>query len=90
VRTEYSVPTGLHREIMFVHDLWLPADFTPVNQDGEASEIRLMPVEEVLHSLLAGDFSLDAGAVMIDGLLRMGAIPPEDPQYLELLRLLKP
>jgi 8-oxo-dGTP pyrophosphatase MutT (NUDIX family) len=90
VRVEYSVPEGLHREILFVHDLWLPVDFKPVNQDGEVSEIRCMPVEEVLQALLAGDFTLDAGAVMIDGLLRMGAMPPEDPQYLELLRLLRP
>ena len=90
VRVEYSVPEGLHREILFVHDLWLPPDFTPVNQDGEVAEIRCMPVEDVLQSLLTGDFTLDAGAVMIDGLLRMGAMPPEDPQYLELLRLLRP
>ena len=90
VRTEYSVPEGLHREIMFVHDLWLPRDFTPVNQDGEASEITCMRMEDVLQNLFTGDFTLDAGAVMIDGLLRMGAMPPEDPQYLELLRLLRP
>ena len=90
VRTEYSVPEGLHREILFVHDLWLPADFVPANQDGEVSEIRCMPVEEVLQSLLTGDFTLDAGTVMIDGLLRLGAVLPEDPQYLDLLRLMKP
>jgi 8-oxo-dGTP pyrophosphatase MutT (NUDIX family) len=90
VRTEYSVPEGLHREVMFVHDLWLPEDFKPENQDGEVSEIRLMPVEEVLQAILVGDFTLDAGTVMIDGLLRLGAVPPEDHQYLELLRLMKP
>jgi 8-oxo-dGTP pyrophosphatase MutT (NUDIX family) len=90
VRVEYSVPEGLHREILFVHDLWLPEDFKPANQDGEVSEIRLMPVEDVLQNLLTGDFTLDAGAVMIDGLLRLGAVLPEDPQYLDLLRLLKP
>jgi 8-oxo-dGTP pyrophosphatase MutT (NUDIX family) len=90
VRVEYSVPEGLHREILFVHDLWLPQDFKPVNQDGEVSEIRCMPVEDVMQNLLAGDFTLDAGAVMIDGLLRMGAVIPEDAQYLDLLRLLKP
>ena len=90
VRTEYSVPEGLHREIMFVHDLWLPPDFAPTNQDGEVSEIRCMPVEEVLQNLLTGDFTLDAGTVMIDGLLRLGAVLPEDPQYLDLLRLMKP
>ena len=90
VRVEYSVPEGLHREIMFVHDLWLPQDYKPVNQDGEVSEIRCMPVEEVLQAILAGDFTLDAGTVMIDGMLRLGAVLPEDRQYLDLLRLMKP
>jgi 8-oxo-dGTP pyrophosphatase MutT (NUDIX family) len=90
VRVEYSVPEGLHRETLFVHDLWLPDDFKPANQDGEVSEIRLMPVEEVLANLLTGDFTLDAGVVMIDGLLRLGAVLPEDPQYLDLQRLMKP
>jgi 8-oxo-dGTP pyrophosphatase MutT (NUDIX family) len=90
VRVEYSVPEGLHREIMFVHDLWLPEDFTPANQDGEVSEIRCMPVEEVLQNLLTADFTLDAGTVMIDGLLRLGAVLPEDRQYLDMLRLMKP
>jgi 8-oxo-dGTP pyrophosphatase MutT (NUDIX family) len=90
VRVEYSVPEGLHREILFVHDLWLPPEFKPANQDGEVSEILLYPVEEVISHILAGDFTLDAGAVMIDGLLRLGAVLPEDAQYLDLLRLLKP
>jgi 8-oxo-dGTP pyrophosphatase MutT (NUDIX family) len=90
VRVEYSVPEGLHREILFVHDLWLPEDFKPVNQDGEVSEIRCMPAEDVTTHLLTGDFTLDAGVVMIDGLLRLGAVLPEDPQYLDLMRLMKP
>jgi len=90
VRVEYSVPEGLHREVLFVHDLWLPDDFKPANQDGEVSEIRSMAVEDVLQKLLAGDFTLDAGVVMIDGLLRLGAVLPEDSQYLDLLRLMKP
>jgi len=90
VRVEYSVPEGLHREVLFVHDLWLPDDFKPTNQDGEVSEIRSMAVEDVLQKLLAGDFTLDAGVVMIDGLLRLGAVLPEDSQYLDLMRLMKP
>jgi 8-oxo-dGTP pyrophosphatase MutT (NUDIX family) len=90
VRVEYSVPEGLHREIMFVHDIWLPEDYKPVNQDGEVAEIRCLPVEDVLLAILAGDFTLDAGTVMIDGLLRLGAVLPEDRQYLDLLRLMKP
>jgi 8-oxo-dGTP pyrophosphatase MutT (NUDIX family) len=90
VRVEYSVPEGLHREILFVHDLWLPPEYKPANQDGEVSEIRLVPVEDVIQSILTGEFTLDAGTVMIDGLLRLGAVLPEDPQYLDMHRLLKP
>jgi hypothetical protein len=84
------VPEGLHREILFVHDLWLPEDYKPANQDGEVAAITCMPVEEVLENVFTGDFTLDAGVVMIDGLLRLGAMLPEDPQYLDLLRLMKP
>jgi hypothetical protein len=54
------------------------------------AEIPRMPVEEVIQEILGGEFTLDAGAVMIDGLLRLGAVPPEDPQYIDLLRMLKP
>jgi len=90
VRVEYSVPEGLHREILFVHDLWLPNDFKPTNQDGEVAEIKLMSLEDVVQEILAGEFTLDAGTVMVDGLLRQGILSPEDPLYLEILRLLKP
>ncbi len=90
VRVEYTVPEGLHREILFVHDLWLPGEFMPKNQDGEVAEIRLMKNEDVVQKILDGEFTLDAGAVMIDALIRQGVPLPEDPQYLDLLRLLKP
>ncbi|QJR16057.1 NUDIX hydrolase [Usitatibacter palustris] len=90
IRVEYTVPEGLHREVLFVHDLWLPEDFTPRNQDGEVGEIQCFKFEEVLDAVLCGDFSLDAGAVMIDGMIRQGIPLPEDTQYLDLVRLLKP
>ena len=90
VRVEYTVPEGLHREILFVHDLWLPADFKPRNQDGEVGEIKLMKTEDVVEKILDGAFTLDAGAVMIDALIRQGVPLPEDEQYLDLIRLLKP
>ena len=90
IRVEYSVPEGLHREILFVHDLWLAEDFVPANQDGEVAALRCLPIEDVLDAILEGEFTLDAGAVMIDGLIRQGIPSPEDPQYLDLVRLLKP
>jgi 8-oxo-dGTP pyrophosphatase MutT (NUDIX family) len=90
VRAEYSVPEGLHREIMFAHDLWLPADFRPQNQDGEVARIYCLSVPEAIEAILDGEFTLDAGAVTIDAFLRHGIIAPEDPQFLDLVRLLAP
>ena len=90
VRVEYSVPEGLHREIMFAHDLWLPEDFRPQNQDGEVARLYCLSIPETLEAILAGEFTQDAGAVTVDALLRNGVLAPEDPQYLDLVRLLKP
>lgn len=90
VRVEYSVPEGLHREILFAHDLWLPGDFRPQNQDGEVARLYCLTVPETIDAILAGEFTLDAGAVTIDALLRNGVLTPEDPQYLDLVRLLRP
>ncbi len=90
VRVEYSVPEGLHREIIFTHDLWLPEDFRPQNQDGEVARLYCLSIPETIEAILAGEFTLDAGAVTVDALLRNAVLAPEDPLYLELVRLLKP
>lgn len=90
VRVEYSVPEGLHREIIFAHDLWLPGDFRPQNQDGEVARLYCLAIPEAIEAILAGEFTLDAGAVTVDALLRNAILAPEDPQYLDLVRLLKP
>ena len=45
VRVEYSVPEGLHREILFVHDLWLPPDFTPSPDPAKGNSIFWMLAE---------------------------------------------
>jgi 8-oxo-dGTP pyrophosphatase MutT (NUDIX family) len=90
VRVEYSVPEGLHREILFAHDLWLPEDFRPQNQDGEVARLYCLSVPETIEAILAGEFTLDAGAVTVDAFVRNGVLAPEDPQYLELVRLLRP
>ncbi|HEX4943868.1 MAG TPA: DUF4743 domain-containing protein [Usitatibacteraceae bacterium] len=90
VRVEYSVPEGLHREVIFAHDLWLPEDFRPQNQDGEVARLYCLSIPETIQAILAGEFTLDAGAVTVDALLRNGVLAPEDPQYLDLVRLLRP
>ena len=45
-----EVPEGVQSEVIYVYDLELPADFQPVNQDGEVSEFKLMEIEHVFAS----------------------------------------
>jgi 8-oxo-dGTP pyrophosphatase MutT (NUDIX family) len=79
---------GLQRETIHVYDLWLPADFVPANQDGEAVEHRLCVPDVVLSILQEDEITADASLVIVDMLLRHRHIPSDDPSYaaLEALR----
>lgn len=61
---------GVQDECIQVHDVWLPAHWQPANQDGEVAGARLLALDEALPLLLAGEFTWDAGLVVLDGLLR--------------------
>ncbi len=77
-------PDGLQRETIHVHDLWLPADFVPANQDGEVVEHRLCPPDGVLSVLASDDITADATLVIVDFLLRHGHIASGDPAFAAL------
>jgi hypothetical protein len=83
---------GLQRETIFVHDLALPADFVPANQDGEAVEHRLVGFAEAARLIAqthgADEVTLDASVVVLDYFGRRGEIAPDDPGFaaLEALR----
>lgn len=64
------IPEGVQDEHVAVHDLWLPAHIQPRNQDGEVASMERWPVKRVLTHLLAGEFTWDAGLVVLAGLLR--------------------
>jgi 8-oxo-dGTP pyrophosphatase MutT (NUDIX family) len=81
---------GLQRETICVYDLWLPADFAPANQDGEAVEHRLCAPEDVLAVLATDDITADASLVIVDFLIRHGHIPPGDPAFAALDALRRP
>jgi 8-oxo-dGTP pyrophosphatase MutT (NUDIX family) len=87
-------PDGLHSETIFVNDLWLPADFVPSNQDGEAIEHRRVAMDEVARLIAqpgGGDVvTADASLVIVDFLLRHGAIDPASPACTGLRQLLHP
>jgi 8-oxo-dGTP pyrophosphatase MutT (NUDIX family) len=93
VHARKVVADGLQREILFVHDLALPPDFVPRNTDGEVSEHRLVALEDVARMLARADgpdaIAVDASLVVLDFLLRHGAIAPDAPDYLALQRLVR-
>ena len=75
-------PHGLKRSTLFVFDLAVPPDFTPVNRDGEVSDFALMPVEEVMRRIAeTRDFKFDSALVAIDFFVRRGLVPPDRPDY---------
>ena len=85
-------PDGLQRETIYVYDWWLPPDFVPANQDGEAVEHRLCEGEEVLALIATDDVTADASLVIIDFLLRHGHVATGDPSFaaLDSLRRVAP
>jgi 8-oxo-dGTP pyrophosphatase MutT (NUDIX family) len=77
-------PDGLQRETIHVHDLWLPADFVPINQDGEAVEHQLCAPADVLTIIATDDATADASLVILDFLLRHGHVARKDPSFAAL------
>ncbi len=72
-------PDGLQRETIFVHNLWLPDDFTPECLDGEVVDHRLVPLHD-LGDLIANEtgpdvVTVDASLVIVDCLRRYGVWP---------------
>lgn len=73
---------GLRRDTLFNFDLELPADFTPVNADGEIADFHLWPIEDVIASVReSDDFKFNCALVVIDFLVRHGLIEADHPDY---------
>lgn len=72
-------PDGIQHETLFVHDLWLPAQFEPANQDGEVAGHRQVDLVEAarLISLESGPDAVtaDASLVVLDCLRRHAPRP---------------
>lgn len=81
---------GLKPDIMFCWDLELPADFMPLNADGEIAEFRLLPAAEVMEIVdTTFDFKFNCNLVIVDFCIRHGILPPEHPDYEKILRGLR-
>jgi 8-oxo-dGTP pyrophosphatase MutT (NUDIX family) len=78
---------GLRPDVLFCYDLELPADFKPINTDGEVVEFYLWPVERTMHVIASTrEFKFNCNLVNIDFFVRHGFIAPEDPDYVDILR----
>jgi 8-oxo-dGTP pyrophosphatase MutT (NUDIX family) len=69
-----DVPEGLNDEVLHIHDLALPADFSPVNADGEVSEFRPLGAPALFECISGGEMSVEAGLVAADFALRHGLV----------------
>jgi len=79
-------PEGLRSDVLFNYDLELPADFRPVNTDGEIDDFYLWPIERVMETVRDSDeFKFNCALVIIDFLIRHGHIGPEDAYYMDLI-----
>lgn len=86
-----ETPSGLRPDVIFNFDLELPADFQPINEDGEVEEFYLMEMDEVLDLVRNTErFKFNCALVIIDFLIRHGVISPDDPDYEELVLGLRP
>ena len=88
VHVRRALPDGLQRETIFVHDLTLSRHFVPINQDGEVVEHRRVDLYEAarLIAIESGpdEVTVDASLIVLDLLLRSGAIAPDASDYLAL------
>ncbi len=81
---------GLKPDMMFCWDLELPADFQPVNADGEVAGFRLLPAADVLDIVgTTDDFKFNCNLVIVDFCIRHGVLPPEHPDYEAIIKGLR-
>ena len=81
-----ETPEGFRPDMIFNFDLELPADFAPVNEDGEVESFYLWPMDRVIATVRDTDgFKFNCALVVIDFLIRHGFVAADDPGYAELV-----
>ncbi len=86
----FDTDRGVRRDLLFVYDLKLPADFIPKNTDGEVSGFVRWPARQALRVVEETDeFKFNVNLVIIDFAIRHGLIEPDRPDYARLVRGLR-
>jgi 8-oxo-dGTP pyrophosphatase MutT (NUDIX family) len=82
VRFAYQSDQGIDFGLDYQYELELPAEFEPVNQDGEVAAFYRWPAGEVLAQIeTSSDYFYDANLAFIAFFLRHGLVTPADPDY---------
>ena len=82
----HEMADGLKPDVQFIYDLELPADFTPRNDDGEVEEFYLWPIEKVVATVRdTRAFKFNCNLAIIHFLVVHGLIPPDDPDYVDIV-----
>ena len=82
----------MSRVVLFCFDLMLPSDFIPTANDGEVESFFTWSLEDIAQSMhpdYHDPIKPNCYPVIIDYLLRSGAISPDSPKYLEIVRRLR-
>lgn len=69
VSTCRPVANGWHHETLWVYNLLVPPEVTPINQDGEVSEFACMSPKQVVEAIANHAFTVDAACVIAKGVL---------------------
>ena len=86
VRIRRVVPEGMQSEVVFVHDLALPPEMIPRNQDGEVGEFTLLSAPAVIELLRSGGrMTADASLVTLDWLDRRGLLKLPDTRQVRAI-----
>lgn len=81
-----AVPEGLRRDVLFCYDLEVPESVVPANDDGEVAAFELWPLTRVARTLAeTEDFKFNVPLVILDFMIRHGALTPDDPDYMAIV-----
>ncbi len=74
LRMHRRLPEGYQVEDLLVADCVLAPEVRPANRDGEVEEIAVVSPAELLAMLDAGAFTLEAALVLVEDMMRAGAV----------------
>lgn len=79
-----DIPEGFQREHLHVHDLALPEDWVPANQDGEVDGFLRLPLAAALDLAAGTEMTVHAALATLDFALRHHLLDPAEQARLAM------